>query len=178
MVPSHVFFCETQLEFVQELHDNLNHGIQVEVILMDYYTNSTTMASLEKPPGGWFNKKMPSYQHRKSHCRDKTILRPSYLHNGISYTGKMTSLYWIRAQMERLWRAATVKTSHLCHLFMFCEPLQWRLVYVSRVLLVSPSAGVAYCFTEFSRACARTLISHIPSKWTNIFTVSFYITSH
>ena len=25
------------------------------------------------------------------------ILRPSYLHNGISYTGKMSSLYWIRA---------------------------------------------------------------------------------
>ena len=41
---------------------------------------------------------MTSYQYRKSHCGDKTILRPSYLHNGISYTGKMTSLYWIRAQ--------------------------------------------------------------------------------
>ena len=41
--------------------------------------------------------KMTSYQYRKSHCGDKTILRPSYLHNGISYTGKMTSLYWIRA---------------------------------------------------------------------------------
>ena len=40
---------------------------------------------------------MTSYQYRKSHCGDKTILRPSYLHNGISYTGKMTSLYWIRA---------------------------------------------------------------------------------
>ena len=40
---------------------------------------------------------MPSYQHRKSHCGDKTILRPSYLHNGISYTGKTASLYWIRA---------------------------------------------------------------------------------
>ena len=25
------------------------------------------------------------------------ILRPSYLHNGIAYTGKTTSLYWIRA---------------------------------------------------------------------------------
>ena len=25
------------------------------------------------------------------------VLRPSYLHNGISYTGKTTSLYWIRA---------------------------------------------------------------------------------
>ena len=41
---------------------------------------------------------MPSYQYRKSHCWDKTMLRPSYLHNGISYTGKMTSLYWIGAQ--------------------------------------------------------------------------------
>ena len=47
--------------------------------------------------GGWFNIKTTSYQYRKSHCGDKTILRPSYLHNGISYTGKMTSLYWIRA---------------------------------------------------------------------------------
>ena len=51
-----------------------------------------------KRPGGWINIKMSSYQYRKSHCGDKTILRPSYLHNGISYTGKMTSLYWIRAQ--------------------------------------------------------------------------------
>ena len=33
-----------------------------------------------------------SYQCRKSHCGDKTIVRPSYLHNGISYTGKTTSL--------------------------------------------------------------------------------------
>ena len=50
-------------------------------------------------PGPWFNIKMPFYQCRKSHCGDKTILRPSYLHNGISYTDKMTSLYWIRAQI-------------------------------------------------------------------------------
>ena len=52
-----------------------------------------------KQPWGWFNKKISSYQYRKSHCEDKTILRPSYLHNGISYTGKMTSLYWIRAHI-------------------------------------------------------------------------------
>ena len=47
--------------------------------------------------GGWFNIKILSYQYRKSHYGDKTILWPSYLHNGISYTGKTTSLYWIRA---------------------------------------------------------------------------------
>ena len=33
-------------------------------------------------PGGWFNIKMPSYQYRKSHCGDKTILRPFYLRMG------------------------------------------------------------------------------------------------
>ena len=52
-------------------------------------------------PGGRFNKKMSSYQYRKSHCGDKTILRPSYLHNGISYTGKTASLYWIRALIPK-----------------------------------------------------------------------------
>ena len=46
-------------------------------------------------PGPWFNIKMSFYQY----CGDKTILRPSYLHNGISYTDKMTSLYWIRTQV-------------------------------------------------------------------------------
>ena len=49
-------------------------------------------------PEPWFNIKMSSYQYSKSHCGEKTILWPTYLHNGISYTGKMTSLYWIRAQ--------------------------------------------------------------------------------
>ena len=47
--------------------------------------------------GPWFNIKMTSYQYRKSHCGDKTVARSSYLHNGISYTGKTSSLYWIRA---------------------------------------------------------------------------------
>ena len=49
--------------------------------------------------GAWFNKNMSSYQYRKSHCGDKTVVRSSYLYNGISYTGKMTSFYWIRAQL-------------------------------------------------------------------------------
>ena len=48
-------------------------------------------------PGGWFNIKMTSSHYRKSHCRDKTIVRRPYLHNRISNTGKMKSLYWIRS---------------------------------------------------------------------------------
>ena len=45
--------------------------------------------------GPWFNIKMPSYQYRKPNCGDKTVVRSSYLHNGISYTGKMASFNWI-----------------------------------------------------------------------------------
>ena len=43
---------------------------------------------------GRLNIKMSSYQYRKSHW-NKTAVRSSYLHNGISYTGKMSSVYWI-----------------------------------------------------------------------------------
>ena len=49
--------------------------------------------SYDTYPEPRFSIKMPSYQYRKYHCGDKTILRPSNLHNGISYAGKMTSLY-------------------------------------------------------------------------------------
>ena len=75
-------------------------------------------------PGPWFNIKMSSYQYRKSHCGDKTILQLSYLHNGISYTEKMTSLYWIEPLVPCTWnwrytRPATFmryrKTSNIRH---------------------------------------------------------------
>ena len=48
---------------------------------------------------------MSSYQYRKSHCGDKTVVRSSYLHNGISFTGKISSLYWIGVQVwvHSLW---------------------------------------------------------------------------
>ena len=62
-----------------------------------YLCTSLRRTSLDKWSGPRFSIKMPSYQYRKSHCGDKTVIRSSYLHNGISYTAKMTSLYWIRA---------------------------------------------------------------------------------
>ena len=66
------------------------------------FTQNCDLCATFEPPvklsGPWFNIKMPSYQYRKSHFGDKTVVRSSYLHNGISYTVKMTSLYWIRAQ--------------------------------------------------------------------------------
>ena len=52
------------------------------------------IASGPKISGPRFNIKISSYQYRKSHCGDKTLVRSSYLHNSISYTGKISSLYW------------------------------------------------------------------------------------
>ena len=73
-------------------HEDLyqrSHAVYQETL------SSVTHGSLEL--GGWFTKKVPSYQYRKYYCGDKTVERSSYLHNGTSYTGKMTSLYWISA---------------------------------------------------------------------------------
>ena len=54
--------------------------------------------------GPWFNIKMPSYQYRKSHCGDKTVVRLSHLHNGISYTGHVyiESRPWVISVLETI----------------------------------------------------------------------------
>ena len=64
---------------------------------MDKDTVNNPPDQLHSYPGPWFNIKMVSYQYRKSHCGDKTVVRSSYLHSWISYTGKMSSLYWMEA---------------------------------------------------------------------------------
>ena len=61
------------------------------------WRNMASLIQHDLLPGPRFNIKMSSYQYRKYHCGDKTVVRSSYLHNGISYTGKTTSLFWIRA---------------------------------------------------------------------------------
>ena len=73
--------------------------VQVVEILLHHSQVPVYLTSTVNNLGGWFNIKMPSYQYRKSHYGDKTTLRPSYLHKGISYTGKMSSLYWISAMV-------------------------------------------------------------------------------
>ena len=47
--------------------------------------------------GSSFNVKIPIYQYNKSDCGDKTILRLSYLNNGIFYPSKAVFLCWMIA---------------------------------------------------------------------------------
>ena len=87
-----------------------------------------------KRTGPWFNIKMTSYQYRKFHCGDKTILRQSYLHNGISYTDKMTSSYWIRAlaaviySPAETWLLDAYLIRQLCDL-AFTDMPRWTSVW-------------------------------------------------
>ena len=64
---------------------------------------------------------MSSCQFRKSHCGDKMVLRSSYLHIGISCTGKMASLYGIIPQvvMYYLYNFVYISYSHVIQLSHF-----------------------------------------------------------
>ena len=70
---------------------------------------SNDIFNFDLTPGPRFNIKISSYQYRKSHWGDKMVVRSSYLHNGISYTGQVTSLCWIRALASMDWAKLTVR---------------------------------------------------------------------
>ena len=89
VMPSWVFtimitYCQTPTRYCHDYCQNSNisytksHNINVFRLVLQL--------SLPNPlkPEPRFNIKVTSYQCRKSHCGDKTILRPSYLHNEIS----------------------------------------------------------------------------------------------
>ena len=75
-------------------------------ILQSICRSGINRRNLGVPGPPFTNIKILSYQYRKSHCGDKMVVRSSYLHNGISYTGKTTSLYWIRTLIFK-WVAIT-----------------------------------------------------------------------
>ena len=78
----------------------------------DWNLHISNCSHVSKWPRSWFNIKMSSYQYSKSHCGDKTILRPSFLHNGISYTGKMSS--YIESGHNELTRTHTYVKYRVC----------------------------------------------------------------
>ena len=104
-------------------------------MVMSYFPLALTInISMSATAGPWFNIKMTSYQYRKSHCGDKTIVRSSYLHNGISYTDKMSSLYWTspqdaslpgaRSRLKKL--APSLWYECVCLLFSYILSCWWK----------------------------------------------------
>ena len=124
---------------------------------------------------------MSSYQYRKSHCGDKTILRPSYLHNGISHTGKTTSLYWIGAQMIK---CLCITYSHKlitffygfpsCHIHLFklcvcdikCKARKLFEIPSTIVLRIFRNAGVlTLVWYDCTCAAVDSAIGHSKFLW-------------
>ena len=99
-----------------------------------------------------------TYQYGKSHCGDKTILLLSYLHNGISYTGKTTSLYWIRPQVP-----------HTCVTVLTGDPLHSRALAHSRApLFTQPCTHCSHSRApgeQWVRLCVFTLQGCVQAAW-------------
>ena len=73
--------------------------------------------------------KMRSCQYGICHCGDKTILKYFYRHNGISYTGRITYIYWINPYNRQSQR----KMFHF-NLFSMVSP--YRVIDFAHSLLV------------------------------------------
>ena len=100
--------------------DNDLSPVQGQVI---FWNGTYAITSQDARPH--FNTKMLSFQHKKFHCGDKTILQPSYLHNRIFSTGKMILfLYWIKALISI--QQATV-TDGPSSMSKICKCLQFLL---------------------------------------------------
>ena len=82
------------------------------------------------------NIKMSSYQYRKSHCRDKMIIRSSYLHNDIFYTGKMESSYWTNTLFSTGFACSLFRTKPLLNQYKLMVRLginfneNWNLIQI------------------------------------------------
>ena len=118
-------------------------------------------------PGPHFNMKMKSYQYRKSHYGDKTILRPSYLHNGISYTGKTTFQYWIRTQAPYVPQtsAAMVLTTQDKEVLIFRDE-ECQLPASSQFWEVIQNVNIFFMFSKISSSQQWLLSLTLPvTRW-------------
>ena len=115
------------------------------LVIITWTTDGPVHWRIYAYPGGWFNIKKSSYQYRKSHCGDKTVVRSSYLHNGISYTGKMTSLYWIRAWVGLIMVFTLLLIASPVYIYeIHTWPLPWlQMAFTPNCALPSGTAGTA-----------------------------------
>ena len=122
-------------------------------------------------PGPRFNIKMSSFQYRKPHCGDKTVVRSSYLHNGISYTGKMASLYWFSPLAAIIW---TNKLASCHGSFCACNATsQWEMTLQCNV--ISHWLGILvkwslisqgwFKWYDASLSTANQALSHYWNEW-------------
>ena len=107
-----------------------------------------------------------------SHYR--TILRPSYPHNEISYTGKMTSLYWIRDYLN--WHGYQIQSMGKGGMYLPADPLTLNVVEVKAHFYLYVSKRQVVCKFDmvdvFSGFCLYSCLNTFP-----IFFILFYLSN-
>ena len=114
-----------------------------------------------------------------------SVVRSSYLHNGISYTGKMTSLYWIRAQClccvaKFCWHILAIHPTFL-PLLIENSPQPTILEYAPVIALANYAAWCHQRMTEntkwfrnthsIDRQSARQISHKVAANW--VISISF-----
>ena len=150
----------------------LENAHRHDVAFIHQWTGSSLIQVIPgQTPGPWFNIKMSSYQYRKSHCGDKTIVRSSYLHKGISYTGNNIrchlyiesgpcltlshnlSQWWLVVNWalrnktetsQRMKSNIKLKKMHLKMLSAKCQPLCSGLTQSLKMMWLGCRAGLTY----------------------------------
>ena len=109
--------------------------LTVPFLVCNVFTCQTTSSS--HIPGPCFNISMLSYKYRKCYCGDKMILRASYLHNNMSYTGKMPSPYWTHPACipclapKSLCSLTLIHPAHIWAVPWLLQPINHQLIYIN-----------------------------------------------
>ena len=74
----------------------------------------------------WFGVIKMSFQYRKSHCGDKTVVISSYFDHGIPYSGKITSA----PRFGSRWFIAQLVDQHLKNGFSWLFKFKFKILYL------------------------------------------------
>ena len=96
------------------LHPDLNF-CQFCFLMSEWFWD---ISKANDSPGGCLNIKMPSYQYRDSHVKDKTVSPTVLSLTWDPHTWKRQSLYWDRALM--FWRKSTLTCSTKDSVHTYC----------------------------------------------------------
>ena len=118
-------------------------------------------------PGPHLNIKMVVFRYGDFHYQDRTVVRPSYLWNGNSYTGKMPSLYWDNSQVLH---ACSNSRRHQGHRHMSpglqeCPISDMPSTRFLHQLVVWSWTLVFYSFRIFCRHEYKFHSLQCPNKW-------------
>ena len=133
--------CINSSDYITDHFANIQQPKCLKQVRLQTWWHPAHLLKLHHNSRVWFNIKMLSYQYRQSHCGDKTVVRSSYLHNGISYTGKMTFLYWIRAldlYTQQWCHMSDAASPIIGNLSVFNSLFRWTTKKTSRIFITGP----------------------------------------